>query len=261
MRSVRPSWTVERPPSPQPAAEPAARRLSRALHDEPHGPLPALLLSLTVLAGVVDAVSILRLGGVFVATVTGNLVFLGLAAAGAKGFAVSTSALAVGGFVVGVLIGGRACDSGRSHRGLALRNVLAVKLSLASVVTVIAIVTGPRFPAGARDAMLVLLAMSLGAQLAAIRFLKVPDLLTVVLTMTITSVLTERKRGWHDPAMLRRALSLVAFVVGALSGALLILYVGVAAALSFGLAIIIGATIAAHRVSGTSASWAAPRPT
>ena len=48
------------------------------------------------------------------------------------------------------------------------------------------------------------------AQLAAIRFLKVPDLLTVVLTMTITSVLTERKRGWHDPAMLRRGLSLVA---------------------------------------------------
>jgi hypothetical protein len=99
----------------------------------------------------------------------------------------------------------------------------------------------------------------MGAQLAAVQFLKVPDLLTVVLTMTITGVLTERKRGWHDVAMLRRRLSLVAFAVGALSGALLILNVGIAAALSFGLAIIIATTIVAHRVSRTPTSWSAPR--
>lgn len=238
---------------------PALPGLRRALHDEPHGPLPGLLLALTVLAGVVDATSILRLGDVFVATMTGNLVFIGLAAAGAKGFSVGTSALAVGGFVIGVLIGGRACEAARSHRGRALRNVLVVKLWLAGGVTVIAVLTGPRFPSGARDAMVVMLAMSMGAQLAAIRFLKVPDLLTVVLTMTITGVITERKRGWHDPAMVRRGLSLVAFTVGALSGALLILNVGVAAALSLGLAIIIATTIAAQRVSRTSTSWSAPR--
>lgn len=238
---------------------PALPGLRRALHDEPHGPLPGLLLALTVLAGVVDATSILRLGDVFVATMTGNLVFIGLAAAGAKGFSVGTSALAVGGFVIGVLIGGRACEAARSHRGRALRNVLVVKLWLAGGVTVIAVLTGPRFPSGARDAMVVMLAMSMGAQLAAIRFLKVPDLLTVVLTMTITGVITERKRGWHDPAMVRRGLSLVAFTVGALSGGLLILNVGVAAALSLGLAIIIATTIAAQRVSRTSTSWSAPR--
>jgi len=232
----------------------AVRGFGRAFHDEAHGPLPALLLALTVLAGVVDAVSILRLGHVFVATITGNLVFIGLAAAGAKGFAVGTSALAVGGFVIGVVAGGRACEGASSHRGLALRNVLAVKLGLACVVTLIAILTGPHFP------MLVLLAISMGDQLAAIRFLKVPDLLTVVLTMTLTGVITERKRGWHDPAMLRRGLSLVAFAVGALSGALLILYVGTSAALLLGLAIIVATTIAAHRVSRTPASWAAPRP-
>jgi hypothetical protein len=108
--------------------------------------------------------------------------------------------------------------------------------------------------------MVVLLAMSMGDQLAAIRFLKVPDLLTVVLTMTIIGVLTERKRGWRDPAMLRRCLSLVAFALGALSGALLILNVGVSAALLFGLGIIIAMTIAAQRVSHSSAGWAAPRP-
>jgi hypothetical protein len=66
--------------------------------------------------------------------------------------------------------------------------------------------------------MLVLLAMSMGDQLAAIRFLKVPDLLTVVLTMTLTGVLTEHRRGWNDPATLRRGLCLLAFAIGAFPG-------------------------------------------
>jgi uncharacterized membrane protein YoaK (UPF0700 family) len=218
-----------------------------------------LLLALTVLAGILDAISILRLGGVFVATMTGNLVFIGLAAAGASAFAVSTSALALGGFVVGVLIGARACRAARSHRGLALRNVLAVKLCLAGTVTVIAVLTGPRFPTSARHTMVVLLAISMGAQLAAIRYLRVPDLLTVVLTMTITGALTDRASGWTDPKLLRRGLALLAFAIGATSGALLILNVGVAAALSLGLGIIVAVAIAAQMVSGTSASWSAPR--
>ncbi len=248
-----------RTPGPAGNRPPLAHGLRRALRDEAHGPLPALLLALTVLAGVVDATSILRLGGVFVATMTGNLVFLGLAAAGAHGFAVGTSALAVGGFIVGVLIGARACGAARSHRGLALRNVLGVKLTFAVTVALIAITTGPHFTVGTRDAMLVLLAMSMGCQLAAIRYLKVPDLLTVVLTMTITGALTEHDRGWSDPAMLRRGLALVAFSVGALAGGLLIINVGLVAALSFGLAIIVGCAIAAHILSRESAAWAAPR--
>lgn len=237
----------------------ARRGIKTALHDERDGPLPALLLALTVLAGVVDAVSILRLGNVFVATMTGNLVFIGLAAAGAKGFAVGTSAIALGAFVIGVLIGGRACRAARSHRGRALRNVLGVKLALATPVTLLAILTGSRFSVGVRDTILVLLAMSMGAQLAAIRYLKVPDLLTVVLTLTITGALTERGGGWDDPKTLRRGLAVVAFAVGALSGALLILHVSVGAALLLGLGIIVACAIAAHLVSRTSESWTAPR--
>jgi uncharacterized membrane protein YoaK (UPF0700 family) len=221
-----------------------------------------MLLALTVLAGVVDATRILRLGHVFVATMTGNLVFIGLATAGAKGFAVGISALALGGFVIGVLIGDRTCAAACGHRGLALRNVLVLKLCSAAAVTLIAVLSGSPFSPGpgARDAMIVLLAMSIGAQLALIRFLKVPDLLTVVLTMTITGVLTDRRRGWRDPTMLRRGLSLLAFAAGALSGALLILNIGVAAALLFGLAIISAVMIAAHRASRTSTSWSTPLP-
>src|SRR5271165_279042 len=46
--------------------------------DERHGPLPALLLVHTVVTGLVDAVSYLKLGHVFVANMTGNVVFPGL---------------------------------------------------------------------------------------------------------------------------------------------------------------------------------------
>lgn len=237
----------------------AARALREVFVNEQDGPLPALLLALTLVAGLLDATSILRLGGVFVATVTGNLVFLGLAAAGAKGFAVATSALALGGFVAGVPIGGLACRAARSHRGRALRNVMAVKLWLAGVVTLIAILTGTRLTTGARDLMVVLLAMSMGAQLAVIRYLKVPDLLTVVMTMTITGALTDRPSGWSDPKLLRRSLALIAFAIGAVSGGLLVLNVGVAAALSLGLCILIAVAIVSHRVSGSSTSWSAPR--
>jgi len=71
-----------------------------------HGPLPPLLLALTVVTGVVDAVSILRLGRVFVANMTGNVVFTGFALVGAPGFSLSASLAALAGFLVGALGGG-----------------------------------------------------------------------------------------------------------------------------------------------------------
>jgi uncharacterized membrane protein YoaK (UPF0700 family) len=248
---VRISSSVKRPP-------PEIRGIGGVFLNERDGPLPAFLLALTVVAGLLDAVSILRLGGVFVATMTGNLVFIGLAAAGAKGFAAGTAALALGGFVVGVPIGGWACRAARAHRGAALRNVLAIKLCLAGAVVVVTAATGPTFPRGIRDAMVVLLAMSMGAQLAVIRYLKVPDLLTVVMTMTITGALSERAAGWSDPKLLRRGLALVCFAIGAVSGGLLVLNVGITAALAVGLAVLVAVAIAAHVSSRARASWSAP---
>jgi uncharacterized membrane protein YoaK (UPF0700 family) len=212
-----------------------------------------------MLAGLLDATTILRLGHVFVATITGNIVFLGLAAAGAKGFEVVTSALAIGGFAVGVLVGDGVCRAAQAHRGRALRNVLSVKVVVASAVTLTVVIVGERFSDGVRDTLVVLLAMSMGAQVAAIRHLQVPDLVTVVVTFTIASALVERGKGWNDPTVLRRVLALVAFGVGALVGALLVLYVAVAAALAFGLGFIVATAIAAHFVSRTEASWTAPR--
>ena len=73
---------------------------------KPQGLLPSLLLVLTVVTGVVDAVSILRLGRVFVANMTGNVVFSAFALVGAPGFSLSASLAALAGFLVGALGGG-----------------------------------------------------------------------------------------------------------------------------------------------------------
>ncbi len=227
--------------------------------DDRDGPLPALLLALTVLAGVVDATSILALDHVFVAAMTGNLVILGLGLSGASGFSVASSVVALAGFLLGVIAGGLICRRAGDHRGRALRNTTVYKAVLAVPVTVLALVAGHDLHAGVRTTITVLLAASMGAQLALIRHLKVPDLLTAVLTLTMTGMLTERGRGRRDPARLRRALALTAFAVGVVAGGLLIRLVSVGAALVFGLLIILAVGLSAHLVSRRPAPWSTPR--
>ncbi len=75
--------------------------------DGRHGPLPPILVSMTVVTGLVDAVSYLTLGHVFVANMTGNIVFLGFALAGAPGFSIAASLTAIAAFLAGALAGGR----------------------------------------------------------------------------------------------------------------------------------------------------------
>src|SRR3981081_2831937 len=65
------------------------------------GPLPPLLLTLTVVTGLVDATSYLKLGHVFVANMTGNVVFLGFGIAGAPDFAILDSLVALVSFGLG----------------------------------------------------------------------------------------------------------------------------------------------------------------
>src|SRR2546422_6951888 len=69
--------------------------------------LPPVLLGLTAVTGLVDAVSYLALGHVFTANMTGNVVFLGFAAAGAPGLSVTRSGTALAAFFMGAVIGGR----------------------------------------------------------------------------------------------------------------------------------------------------------
>ena len=65
------------------------------------GPLPPLLVAMTVVTGLVDSFSYLLLGHVFVANMTGNVVFLAFAVAGAQGFSIPASVVALVAFGLG----------------------------------------------------------------------------------------------------------------------------------------------------------------
>jgi uncharacterized membrane protein YoaK (UPF0700 family) len=95
---------------------------------------------LTVLTGVVDTVSILSLGRVFVANMTGNVVFVGFALAGASGFSLSASLSALAGFLVGAAVGGVAVERFGSHRGRLVRIVAGGEL----VFVLVALLAAPQ---------------------------------------------------------------------------------------------------------------------
>src|SRR5215510_7625003 len=82
-----------------------------------HGPLAPLMLVLTVVTGLIDAVSYLALGRVFVANMTGNVVFLGFAVVDAEDFSVPASLTAIAAFLFGALAGGRLAGWYGTHRG------------------------------------------------------------------------------------------------------------------------------------------------
>jgi uncharacterized membrane protein YoaK (UPF0700 family) len=193
------------------------------------GPLPPLLLTLTVVTGVVDAVSILRLGRVFVANMTGNVVFSAFALVGAPGFSLSASLAALAGFLVGALGGGALTGRLGQDRGLLLRAGAAAELVLvAGALALTAALPG----AAARDGIAALLALAMGIQNAVARRLAVPDLTTTVLTMTLTGIAADVRAADHGRAGLgRRVLAVAAMFGGAVGGALLVLHAGTAPAL------------------------------
>ena len=74
-------------------------------------PLVRTLIGLTVVTGLVDAISFLGLGRIFTANMTGNVVFLGFAAGGAPGISAARSIAAFCAFAGGSVCGGRLVSS------------------------------------------------------------------------------------------------------------------------------------------------------
>src|SRR5262245_53883817 len=203
----------------------------RLIADPAHGPLAALMLVLTVLTGVVDAVSILSLGRVFVANMTGNVVFIGFAVAGASGFSLSASLSALAGFLVGAAVGGVLVTRLGSHRGRLTTVITGGELVLILLALIGAAVAGDDLSTGDKVAIAALLALALGAQNAAVRQLKVFDLTTTVLTMTLTGLASDLRQRDRF-AIVRRLLAVAAMLVGAIAGAWLVLNVSNVAALA-----------------------------
>jgi uncharacterized membrane protein YoaK (UPF0700 family) len=223
--------------------------------------LTRLLFALTVATGIVDAVSYLALGHVFVANMTGNVVFVGFAAAGAAGLSLPASLTAVGAFLAGSFAGG-VLTRRVTHRGRLVAVATAYTVLLLAAAVVVALVSAEPPRRAEQYGLIVLLAVAMGVQNATARRLGVPDVTTTVLTLTLTGLAAESRLGGGPGARPgRKIASVLTMFAGALSGALLVLHVGVAAALLLALVVVSATSLTAHGVSrGTAAEqWVSPR--
>ncbi|HTW83097.1 MAG TPA: YoaK family protein [Candidatus Sulfotelmatobacter sp.] len=223
-------------------------------NDARHGPLPAFLVALTVVSGIVDAVSFLRLGHVFVANMTGNVVFLGFAAAGAPGISAIGSILAMLCFALGAVVAGRLIVRHGAHRGRLLFAATSVQCGLVALATCVAALD-PALDA-VRYLVTVIMALAMGVQNATARRIGVPDLTTTVVTMSFTGLVADSPlAGGHGPSPWRRITGIVSMCLGAFVGALLVLRVSAVAALGTATLLLALTAMATWRASTTAASW------
>ena len=245
------------PAEPASTADPAAGKpsglVTHYFADAKHGPLPALLLLLTIVTGLVDAASILALGRVFVANMTGNVVFVGFALAGAPGFSLAGSIFALVGFLVGALGAGAAITRMSVHRGRLLRDTATAEFVLFVIAVIIAITAAP-MGSTARVGVAFVLAVALGLQNTSVRRLAVPDLTTTVLTMTLTGIAADIRQSSYAVAA-RRALSVLCMFAGAIVGAVLVLHVNVQTPLAIAAALAGIVAIEAAVASRHPAAW------
>src|SRR5690348_4731702 len=211
-----------------------------------HGPLPTLLVAMTLVTGLVDAFSYLVLGHVFVANMTGNVVFLAFALAGASGFSILASLVALGSFILGSLTGGILGSRLGQHRGHLLSVAAVLQTLLLIAAAVLAALSGNPVPAGYSYGLIIVLGVAMGLQNATARKLAVPDLTTTVLTLTIVGIGADsRLAGGSGSKAGRRLIAVAAMFVGALIGSLLIFHVSIVFPLVIALivlAVIAGAT-------------------
>ena len=199
------------------------------------------LMALTLVSGVVDAVSYLGFGRVFTANMTGNVVVLGFAAAGAPGFSVPATLTSLGVFLVGAVTGGRVARKITSKRRLLIAAIAAETLLVGTAAT-IAYVAGTVAAGWGRYTAISILALAMGMRNAVVRHLAVPDVTTTVLTQTLTGLAADSSlAGGSHPRTGRRATSVVAMALGAFAGAALFLHHGAGPALVLAAAVSLAA--------------------
>ena len=222
-----------------------------------HGPLIPMMVALTVVTGLVDAASYLKLGHVFVANMTGNVVFLGFALAGASGLSTAASLVAIGSFLIGAFAGGWLGARSATHRGRVLRAASAAQGPVMLVAVVVALSTAEPLDRDVRYALIALLAFAMGIQNASAQRIAVPDLTTTVLTRTLTGLASEATlAGGGGSKVGRRIIAVGAMLLGALVGGLLALEVSVAAALGVALGIVLAVGLIVQVLSRHDAAWA-----
>ncbi|MGV0699102.1 YoaK family protein [Mycolicibacter sinensis] len=180
------------------------------------------LLLLTFATGLVDAISVLVLGRVFVANMTGNAIFLGFLFVPGAGFDLTAVLLAFGGFLLGAMVGGRLVRR-LGHRP---RSWVTAALSIeAALLLVLAALTGAgvlRYADATRLILIAGLAVAFGVQNSTARQFGIQELYTTVLTSTIVSLgVDSRLAGGSGERQKLRLGVVLTMIGGAVVGATL----------------------------------------
>jgi uncharacterized membrane protein YoaK (UPF0700 family) len=185
-------------------------------------PLTRTLLILTLTTGVIDAASYLGLGRVFAANMTGNIVLLGFGIAGSSGLPVVAPLVSLAAFLAGAVLGGRmglALAPKEAH----LSRAMLIEVGFTALATLIAIVFHITPGHFSGDLIIALLAFAMGVRNATVRRLKVADVTTTVLTMTMTGLAADSQlAGGDGKGSWRRGAAVGSMLLGALVGALLV---------------------------------------
>jgi uncharacterized membrane protein YoaK (UPF0700 family) len=185
-------------------------------------PLTRTLLVLTLTTGVIDAASYLGLGRVFAANMTGNIVLLGFGIAGSGGLPVVAPLVSLAAFLTGATVGGRMGAMLRPKEAH-LSRAMVIEIGVTALATLIAIVFDITPDHFSGDLIIALLAFAMGIRNATVRQLKVADLTTTVLTMTLTGLAADSPLGGGaGKGSWRRGAAVVSMLAGAVAGALLV---------------------------------------
>ncbi len=227
--------------------------------DSRHGALPPLLISMTMVTGLVDAFSYLILGHVFVANMTGNVVFLGFALVGAPGFSIAASLAALASFAFGALLGGMLAARYRTHRARLFSSATAAQALFLAASALLAAFSASPVTGPFRYALIVVLGISMGIQNAAARSVAVPDLTTTVLTLTITGIAADSALAGGSGSRAGRRLTAVAtMLTGAVIGAALVLHAQIYYPLLIAFALTVLAAVTTYVLGKADPAWVRP---
>ena len=214
--------------------------MKKRLQAHPAGLHLGLMLALTFSTGVIDAVGYLGLDRVFTGNMTGNVVILGMALAGADDLPVVGPVIALLLFMLGALIAGRTLrpvEAGWSGRSTVLFALVGVVILLAAIPMLV--LDDPVEPI--KLAVTGALGLAMGLQAGAARHIGVKDVTTVVVTSTIVGLAFDSKFGGASGQQWKRRLGAVALIgLGAYAGALLLqVHIGVGMAVAAGITLVV----------------------
>jgi uncharacterized membrane protein YoaK (UPF0700 family) len=182
--------------------------------------LELVLVVVTFVTGMVDAVTYLGFGHVFAANMTGNVIVLGFALVGAGEISATASVVSLAAFIAGAAVSARVSGVLQPSRRRWLLTMLSVETGLLAAAAALSLSQR----AASIDLVIVgLLAVAMGMRTVTVRRLGISDVSTTVLTSTLAGLAADTlMRGAPFRTGGVRLVIVVAMLLGAASGALLL---------------------------------------